>query len=126
MTSKLEVSDLANADFSSKQIRDLGILPSPGFSVDGGDLVFRKNATLGTNQSNTGQQILESLFVEVNASDLAFNIGNDRLLISKFIAFVTDFSPRNSFNCKCLCQPYLEQSNRSGGSKNAKETVGFQ
>lgn len=92
MTSKLEVSDLANADFSSKQIRDLGILPSPGFSVDGGDLVFRKNATLGTNQSNTGQQILESLFVEVNASDLAFNIGNDRLQISKFIAFVTDFS----------------------------------
>ena len=92
MTSKLQALDLANADFSSKQMKNLGILTSPGFSIQGGDLVFRKNATLDINDSHINQQILESLFVEVNASNLDFNVGNEKLQISKFMAFVTDFS----------------------------------
>ncbi|MDG1139542.1 MAG: YdbH domain-containing protein [Opitutales bacterium] len=92
MTSKLQALDLENADFSSEQMKNLGILTSPSFSIQGGDLVFRKNATLDINDSNINQQILESLFVEVNASDLEFNVGNEKLQISKFMAFVTDFS----------------------------------
>ena len=92
MTSKLELLDLVNADLALRQINGLDTPASADFKVKSGNLTFRQNATIDSNQSDSAQQVLESLFIEANASKLGLLMGKNSLQVSKFIAFLSDFS----------------------------------
>jgi hypothetical protein len=92
MTSKLEFMDLANADLA---LRRINVLETPGsayLKVNSGNLTFRQNAMIDSNQSDFPRQVIESLFIEANASKLGLLMGENSLQVSKFIAFLNDFS----------------------------------
>jgi len=92
LTSKLEFLDLASADVALKQINGLDTSSTAKLKVNSGNLTFRKNAMIDSNQSGFSQQVMKSLFIEANASKLDFRMGENSLQVSKCIAFLTDFS----------------------------------
>lgn len=92
ITSKLEVSDFSKSRFILEELKDLAFIRGHDLVFDSGSLVVRKSGTLDRDNGSDQRQLLDSLFVEMNGSDLRWEWGNKFGEITKFMAFLSGFA----------------------------------
>jgi hypothetical protein len=92
VTSKLEFSDFSKSRVILEEIKDLAFTSDRDLAFDSGSLVVRKSGTLHREERSDQRQLLDSLFVEMNGSDLRWEWGNKFGEIKKFMAFLSGFS----------------------------------
>ncbi len=92
ITSKLEISDFSKSRVILEELKDLAFISDHDLAFDSGSLVLRKSGTLHRKDGSDQRQLLDSLFVEMNGSDLRWKWGNKFGEITKFMAFLSGFS----------------------------------
>jgi len=92
ITSKFEVSDFSKSKVILEELKDLAFISDHDLAFDSGSLVVQKSGTLQQEDRSDQRQLLESLFVEMNGSDLRWEWGNKFGEITKFMAFLSGFS----------------------------------
>lgn len=97
VTSETKLGELKGVASLFTQVSDpLNSIPSNLKIIDG-EVMVRQNATLDLNHSQALSSFFESVFIEVNASDLMIEFGDQVLEISRMITFVDGISPDSSY-----------------------------
>ena len=92
VTSEFKFPDLGKGQRLLERVKQLEIPLPSDIALSGGRIVTRKNAVVDFNHTSPFESFLESAFVELNATDLKLEWGDESLSINRMIAFLDDFS----------------------------------
>ena len=92
VTSEFKFPDLGKGQRLLERVKQLDIPLASDIALSGGRILTRKNAVVDFNHTSPFESFLESAFVELNATNLKLEWGDESLSINRMIAFLDDFS----------------------------------